>query len=215
MQLSCQVSHGSNVRVLSTAILPRSRYPMRENHVVRLNLYTVVCKIIAASDGINVNITLANFKSIILSLRAMSNSLEAPSCALPPHLVAWRSLVSRSVAAWDGLATTHQPISRNILLPRYILKECHSLDDFFNKNSNTLMFWFFQQRSAFMLQKRMKKWSCDELNDYILLPASPGFVSRRDCFFLSHFWQSQDDPDLDGEYLRLHQAKLKIGRAHV
>jgi hypothetical protein len=71
------------------------------------------------------------------------------------------------------------------------------------------MLWFFQRRSAFMSQKRMKKWSRDELDDYVLLPALPGFVMRRDCFFVSHFWRTQDHPDPDGEYLRLHQAELE------
>jgi hypothetical protein len=61
-----------------------------------------------------------------------------------------------------------------------------------------------------MSQKRMKKWSRDELDDYVLLPAaSPGFVTRLDCFFVSHFWRTQDHPDPDGEYLRLHQAELE------
>jgi hypothetical protein len=65
------------------------------------------------------------------------------------------------------------------------------------------------QRGAFMSQKRMNKWSRDELDDYILLPALPGFVTRLDCFFVSHFWRTQDHPDPDVEYLRLHQAELQ------
>ncbi|KFY33102.1 hypothetical protein V495_08431 [Pseudogymnoascus sp. VKM F-4514 (FW-929)] len=139
----------------------------------------------------------------------MSTSLQAPSCALPPHLASWRSLVSRSIAAWDNLATTDQTIYKSTYLPKCVLEECHSLDDFFKQNGKPQVFWFFQQRSAFMSQERMKKWSRNELDDYILLPASPGFVSRRDCFFVSHFWQTQEDPDPDGEYLRLHQAELE------
>jgi hypothetical protein len=71
------------------------------------------------------------------------------------------------------------------------------------------MLWFFQRRSAFMSQKRFQKWSRNRLEDYILLPASSGYVTRRDCFFVSHFWRTQDHPDPDGEYLRLHQAELK------
>jgi hypothetical protein len=50
----------------------------------------------------------------------------------------------------------------------------------------------------------MKKWSRDELNDYVLLPASSGFIMRADCFFVSHFWQSPKHPDPDGNYLHLH-----------
>ena len=136
----------------------------------------------------------------------MSNSSEAPACISPPHLVAWHSLVSRSIAAWDGLATNEQTAPN---FPKSMLEKCHSLDDFLVQSAKHFMIWFFQQRSVFMSQKRMKKWSCDELDDYILLPASPDFVTRQDCFFVSHFWRTQDHPDPDGEYLRLHQAQLK------
>ena len=144
-----------------------------------------------------------DFKSIILSLLAMSTSSEVLGCALPPHLAAWRSLVSRSVAAWDDLATTE--------MAKTMLEACYSLDDFLIRSgeASQAMMWFFKQRSAFMSQKRMKKWSRDDLDDYVLLPALPGFVSRRDCFFVSHFWRTQDHPDPDGKYLRLHQAELQ------
>jgi len=122
--------------------------------------------------------------------------------ASPPHLVAWPSLVSRSIAAWDDLATNEQTTRKDF--PKSMLEECHSLDDFLVQSGKPLMLWFFQQRSAFMSQKRMKKWSRDELDDYILLPASPGFITRHNCFFVSHFWRTQDHPNPDGEYLRLH-----------
>ena len=55
----------------------------------------------------------------------------------------------------------------------------------------------------------MTKWSRDVLDNYVLLPATPGFVSRRECFFVSHFWRTQEHPDPDGVYLRLHQAELQ------
>jgi hypothetical protein len=89
-----------------------------------------------------------------------------------------------------------------------MLQQYHSLDNFL-QDGRHLMFWFFQQRSAFMSQNRIKEWSPDELDDYVLLPASPGFVMRQDCFFVSHFWHAQDHPDPDGEYLRRHQAELE------
>jgi hypothetical protein len=136
----------------------------------------------------------------------MSNPSEAPSCALPPHLQAWRSLVTRSIAAWEDLDRDEQTTNKD--LPRFMLRQYHSLDNFL-QDGRHLMFWFFQQRSAFMSQNRIKKWSPDELDDYLLLPASPGFVMRQDCFFVSHFWRTQDHPDPDGEYLRLHQAELE------
>jgi hypothetical protein len=71
------------------------------------------------------------------------------------------------------------------------------------------MIWFFQRRSAFMSQTRMKKWSRDESDDYVLFPALNGFVTRGECLFVSHFWRTNDHPDPDGEYLRLHQAELE------
>jgi hypothetical protein len=148
-----------------------------------------------------------DFKNIMLSLLAMSNPSEAPSCALPPRLAAWRSLVTRSIAAWDNVSTTERTPGKE--LPRAFLQKCHALEDFLDPDENLLMFWFFQRRSAFMSQERIKKWSRDELDDYVLLPALPGFVTRQDCFFVSHFWRTQDHPDPDGEYLRLHQAELE------
>ncbi|KAF2122092.1 hypothetical protein BDV96DRAFT_640157 [Lophiotrema nucula] len=132
----------------------------------------------------------------------MSNASGAPSCAPPPHLVGWPSLVSRSIAAWDNLATFN--------IAKSTLQDCHTLDDFLaGEGKLPLMFWFFQRRSAFMSQKRMEKWSRDALDDYILFPAFPEFVLRSECFFVSHFWQTQEHPDPDGEYLRLHQKELE------
>jgi hypothetical protein len=55
----------------------------------------------------------------------------------------------------------------------------------------------------------MRKWSPDQLEDYILMPAHPGFVMRRDCFFVSHFWRTKEHPDPDGKYLRLLQNELR------
>ncbi|KAI9667810.1 MAG: hypothetical protein M1821_000629 [Bathelium mastoideum] len=138
----------------------------------------------------------------------MSNSSGAPSCALPPDLAAWRSLVSRSIAAWEPLAQNELTITQKRPLGSN-LQEYHSLDDFLVQSGRRFKFWFFQQRSAFMSQKRVKKWSRVELDDYVLLPALPGFVMRRDCFFVSHFWRTLDHSDPDGERLRLHQAELE------
>lgn len=70
-------------------------------------------------------------------------------------------------------------------------------------------FWMFQRRKAFLSQKRMTKWSSDRLEDYVLFPASDGFVTRQECVFVSHFWQKPDDPDPDSKYLRLIQKELK------
>jgi hypothetical protein len=138
----------------------------------------------------------------------MSNS-PVNLCTPPSHHVAWSSLVSRSIAAWDQIVTNENDELIRKEHPRSFLQECHSLDDFLTHGGNTLMLWFFQRRSAFMSQRRMEKWSRDKLDDYVLLPILQGYVTRRDCFFVSHFWRTQDHPDPDGEYLRCHQAELK------
>ncbi|KAH8648233.1 hypothetical protein BGZ61DRAFT_285159, partial [Ilyonectria robusta] len=41
------------------------------------------------------------------------------------------------------------------------------------------------------------------------LPATNGYVTRAECFFVSHFWQSKNNPDPSGKYLRLHQQELR------
>ncbi len=55
----------------------------------------------------------------------------------------------------------------------------------------------------------MTKWSSRCLDQYVLLPASVGFVRRTECIFVSHFWRKRDDPDPDGHYLRLAQGELQ------
>ncbi|KAB5581277.1 hypothetical protein GE09DRAFT_466330 [Coniochaeta sp. 2T2.1] len=71
------------------------------------------------------------------------------------------------------------------------------------------MFWFFQRRMSFLSQKTMQKRSRDRLDDYVLLPATYGFVTRTLCFFVSHFWHTKDDPDPNGKYLRLLRDNLR------
>lgn len=116
---------------------------------------------------------------------------------------AWASLVHRSIEARKEIRTHNVPKMLDIL------RHWASLDEFLGEAPKTVMFWFFQRRQAFLSQKTMQKWSRDRLNDYVLLPATPGFVLRSNCFFVSHFWQTKDDPDPDGKYLRLLQDELQ------
>ncbi|KAK4108418.1 hypothetical protein N656DRAFT_428057 [Canariomyces notabilis] len=121
---------------------------------------------------------------------------------------AWSSLVRRSLEAWqalDGSETNLPAIAVSDL------QEYATLDAFLSgvAMGSGIFFWFFQRREPFLAQKTMAKWSKDRLDDYILLPAMMGFVLRRECFFVSHFWQSKDDPDPGGKYLRLHQRELR------
>ncbi|VUC34988.1 unnamed protein product [Clonostachys rosea] len=113
---------------------------------------------------------------------------------------AWKLLVRYSIEAW-------KPLPLNALL-KGILEKCNSLDEFLEGQTLGFAFWFFQKREAFLRQDAMTKWSRDRLDDYILLPAANGYVSRATCFFVSHFWHSKNDPDPEGKYLRLHQESL-------
>lgn len=54
----------------------------------------------------------------------------------------------------------------------------------------------------------MSKWSSTSLDGYVLLPATDKYVTPGDCFFLSHFWQTREDPDPRGDFLRKSQALL-------
>ncbi|KAF2281243.1 uncharacterized protein EI97DRAFT_429290 [Westerdykella ornata] len=137
----------------------------------------------------------------------MSNSSVALPSATPTQDAAWSSLVTRSIAAWDDITSKFDrpPVPE---LHKGLLRQYDSLDDFLASSPDHLTYWFFQRRSAFLSQTRFRKWSRDALDDYILLPAAPGYVWRADCFFVSHFWRTTQDPDPDGETLRLHQAEL-------
>lgn len=118
--------------------------------------------------------------------------------------VAWKSLVHRSVKAW------HHPDQELITWARDCLQTSTSLDEFLAEGSKPVVFWFFQRREVFLSQKTIRKWSCDCLDDYILLPALDGFVTRSECFFVSHFWQTKEHPDPSGDYLKPLQQDLRL-----
>lgn len=115
----------------------------------------------------------------------------------------WASLVRRSIDAWE-----HGP-QKPFPLHKDILQTLASLDDFLREAPQLAMFWFFQRREAFLSQERTPKWNRNRLDDYILLPASNGYVTRSECFFVSHFWQTSHNPDPDGDNLRLLQNELQ------
>ncbi|KAI0490447.1 hypothetical protein F4859DRAFT_458046 [Xylaria cf. heliscus] len=119
------------------------------------------------------------------------------TCALPPFL----SLVRRSIEAWEPFSLATQTLATSSL------RSYSKLEDLLC--GGPLMFWFFQRREAFLSQERMAKWTADRLDDYVLLPALNGYVRRRECFFVSHYWHTKDDPDPNGTYLRLHQEQLR------
>lgn len=135
-------------------------------------------------------------------------SSEVASSNDPPSCVAWSSLVRRSLAAWD--ASDRLTLSRKNA--KTFLNGYKDLDDFLKDSGQVsqMTFWFFQRRDAFLSQKTMTKWSRNQLDDYVLLPASDGFVTRDECFFISHFWHSHNDPDPDCKYLQRLQIELGL-----
>ena len=54
------------------------------------------------------------------------------------------------------------------------------------------------------------KLSLPESNSSLLLPAAFGFVNWIECFFVSHFWRSQEPVDLEDEYLRRVQSDSQV-----
>ena len=129
------------------------------------------------------------------------------SSSSPPPSGTWDELVVRSIEAAILLAPDAQEGEQQRVIDA--LQRCSCLDDFLRKAPEYMMFWFFQRRDAFLSQETMTKWNRDDLDDYVLLPATPGFVTRKECFFVSHFWRTQEHPDPDGEYLRLLQTQLR------
>src|SRR4051794_15800218 len=97
----------------------------------------------------------------------------------------WKSLVSRSLQAWNSL------VREPGILFQGMLQRFNTLDEFLSDGSG-VMYWFFQRRDAFLLQQALSKWSPGRLDDYVLLPAAPGYVQRTECFFVSHFWHTKD-----------------------
>lgn len=135
----------------------------------------------------------------------MSTGVRVATCALPPSLL-WPRLVERSTASWDG--PLHKPVDQKSR-EKETLRSYSNLEDFLVGASKGVMFWFFQRRDVFLMQEEMGKWSEDKLEDFVLLPATLGSVSRLDCMFLSHYWTSRDYPDPYGQALQLNQNQLR------
>ncbi|KAI0145319.1 hypothetical protein GGR57DRAFT_304644 [Xylariaceae sp. FL1272] len=124
----------------------------------------------------------------------------------PTTSSAWRSLVRESVAQMTAI---NPNVGRSRVLEKSTLESYGSLDEFLHGEPMLPTFWFFQRRDAFLSQKTMTKWSRDNLQHYILLPATPGFVLRSNTYFVSHFWHSKEHPDPQGEYLGHIQNDLR------
>jgi len=60
-----------------------------------------------------------------------------------------------------------------------------------------------------MKQSRYKKWDPNSLDDYVLLPVAVGFVNKKDCFFVSHYWRTMEHPDPEAVDYQLVREDLR------
>ncbi|KAH8649291.1 hypothetical protein BX600DRAFT_442552 [Xylariales sp. PMI_506] len=119
----------------------------------------------------------------------------------------FKSLTERSITAWKALAWVGEADEKeaSFILQAGALRALRSIDDL---SGSTQLFFFFQRRESFMNRGYFSKWDSCRLDDYILLPAASGFINKKDCFFVSHFWRTQEHPDPSGEDFRLVRGDL-------
>jgi len=135
--------------------------------------------------------------------------LMNPQIETSQPLVAFQSLINRSIAAWQAINYVGPErgderiavINDNALR----LRSYHSLEEVLMRRQ----YWFFQLRESFMRQKVLLKWDPTRLDDYILFPITYGFVNKRDCFFVSHYWLTREHPDPQAVDLVQIQQDLK------
>ena len=124
--------------------------------------------------------------------------------------MAFQSLIDHSIAAWQAISYVGPErggeerlavINDNVLH----LQSCHSLEEVLECRG----YWFFQLHESFMQQKVFLKWDPTQLDEYILLPISYGFINNRDCFFVSHYWLTREHLDPHAMDLVQIQQDLK------
>jgi hypothetical protein len=111
----------------------------------------------------------------------------------------FKSLIERSITAWNSLTYVGDPELKDahFKLLSGTLRGFESIDDLFRSK---IVFCFFQRRDSFMRQNQFLKWNPIHLEyNYILLPVGYGFINKRDCFYVSHFWRTKEHPDPQGE----------------
>jgi len=135
--------------------------------------------------------------------------LMNPQIEASQPLVAFQSLINRSIAAWQAINYVgpergeERIAAINVIAGR--LRSLHSFEEVLSRRG----FWFFQLRESFMRQKVLLKWDPTRLDEYILLPIIYGFVNKRDCFFVSHYWLTTEHPDPQAVDLVQIQQDLK------
>jgi hypothetical protein len=128
----------------------------------------------------------------------VSGPIELPNAPIEASqpCVAFQSLINRSIAAWQtinyvGPERGEEERMAVININAQRLRSFHSLEEVLKRRG----YWFFQLRESFMQQKEFLKWDPTRLDEYILLPVYYGFVNKRDCFFVSHYWLTREHPD--------------------
>ncbi|THU98589.1 hypothetical protein K435DRAFT_777365 [Dendrothele bispora CBS 962.96] len=120
----------------------------------------------------------------------------------------FQSLVKRSIAAWPPLVEYQvhggDNLREDFLQKVKTLQSLLSVEDLLSNGE----FWFFQLRESFMKQSLLTKWDPNNLEAYILLPLSYGFVNNQDCFFVSHYWRSREHPDPTGHDMDLFREDM-------
>ena len=135
-----------------------------------------------------------------------SRNIQGADLGLPITAHAFKNLVERSIAAWKSLSYSDDTDVKDSF-PRLaaLLGNFESIDALF---CSPRLFWFFQHRESFMKQTRFLKFDVHHLDNYILLPMEDGYINKKDCFYVSHFWRSKEVPDPLGEDFRLVQKDL-------
>lgn len=117
----------------------------------------------------------------------------------------FQALVERSIIAWFSLNYVGPSRASDISESIEILRSLTSVEDVLANSK----FWFFQCRESFVQQAHLSRWDSGCLDMYILLPCLNGFVNKRDCFFISHYWRTTEHPDPEGQDMRnfLHDLR--------
>ncbi|KAF8348410.1 hypothetical protein F5887DRAFT_871901, partial [Amanita rubescens] len=125
---------------------------------------------------------------------------------------AFQSLVQRSITAWDSLH--HVDVEdATIDLHARLLRSSSSLESVMS--GTPVSFWFFQRRESFMNQPVLMKWDPHRLDEYVLIPVAEGFVNKRDCIFVSHYWRAPHHPDPEAADLGVQQTFFQKGLARI
>lgn len=146
----------------------------------------------------------------------MSAQRSSPEDLVPPNYprgqidhseqLRFEGLIKRSIEAWRNIRFAHTSIRHADALSIHVqrLRSMTSIEDILRGRE----YWFFQRRESFIRQERFVKFDLTRLIEYILLPIDYGWVNAEDCFFVSHYWRTENHPDPDAIDLQQIRADL-------